>query len=389
MAEEGGENVYDIGYGFGNPCRYLQDVFKGFLKCLGFENQDDGGGVRGGDMDDPPPTSTSDDPSTMDDPTDQPISSTKSFIHGGDGKVGKDTNTVVWSCWTNIVNEIKILRRQGVNVLDFMRLKLGNGDMTAFWDDNWIGGGVFKELYPRIYALETCKTLNASTKLNDSSLDNSFRRRTRGGVEQAQYDALSDLLNAVTLVPMADGWVWSLESSGEFSVASICKVIDEKRLSIVNSMTWWVKYVAIKVNVLAWKVKIDALPTRLNISRRGIDIDTISCPICDCWVESSNHLFFSCSSARQIARKISLWWNVNYVVVNSYIEWLNWLVSLRLTAKLKVMIEGVLYAMWWYLWSYRNKLLFETKVPLKAVIFDDVVSSSFYWCRFRCKASFS
>nr|GEU53243.1 RNA-directed DNA polymerase, eukaryota [Tanacetum cinerariifolium] len=137
------------------------------------------------------------------------------------------------------------------------------------------------------------------------------------------------------------------------------------------------------------EVKIDALPTRLNISRRGIDIDTISCPICDCVVESSNHLFFSCSLARQIARKISLWWNVNYVDVNSYVEWLNWLVSLRLTAKLKVMIEGVFYAMWWYLWPYRNKFLFETKVPLKAVIFDDVVSSSFYCCRFRCKASFS
>nr|GEX73276.1 hypothetical protein [Tanacetum cinerariifolium] len=275
-------------------------------------------------------------------------------IHGDDGKVGNDTNTGVWSCWTNIVNEIKILRRQGVNVLDFMLLKLGNGDMTAFWDDNWIGGGVLKDLYPRIYALETCKTVNVSTKLNNSSLDNSFRRRTRGGVEHAQYDALSDLLNAVTLVPMVDRRVWSLESSDEFSVASIRKVIDEKRLSIVNSMTRWVKYVPIKVNVLAWKVKIDALLTRLDIS--------------------------CCSLARQIARKISLWWNVNYVDVNSYVEWLNWLVSLRLTAKLKVMIEGVFYAMWWYLWSYRNRLLFETKVPLKAVIFDDVVSSSFYWC---------
>nr|GEU80679.1 RNA-directed DNA polymerase, eukaryota, reverse transcriptase zinc-binding domain protein [Tanacetum cinerariifolium] len=103
-------------------------------------------------------------------------------VHVEDEKVGKDTNTGVWSCWTNIVNEIKILRRQGVNVLDVMRLKLGNGDMTTFWDDNWIGGGVLKDLYPRIYALETCKTVNVSTKLNDSSLDNSFRRRTRGGV---------------------------------------------------------------------------------------------------------------------------------------------------------------------------------------------------------------
>nr|GEW96729.1 RNA-directed DNA polymerase, eukaryota, reverse transcriptase zinc-binding domain protein [Tanacetum cinerariifolium] len=281
-------------------------------------------------------------------------------IHSEDGKVGKDTNTGVWSCWTNIVNEIKILRRQGVNVLNFMQLKLGNGDIIAFWDDNWIGGGVLKDLYPRIYALKTCKMVNVSTKLNDSSLNNSFRRRTRGGVEQAQYDAIFDLLNAVTLVPMADRWVWSLESSREFSVASIRK-----------------------------KVKIDAIPTRLNISRRGIDIDTISCPIYDCGVESSNHLFFSCSLARHFARKISLWWNANYVEVNSYVEWLNWLVSLRLTAKLKVMIEGVFYAMWWYLWSYRNKLFFETKVPLKAVIFDDVVSSLFYWCRFRCKASFS
>ncbi|PWA41456.1 hypothetical protein CTI12_AA553730 [Artemisia annua] len=77
MAEEGGENVYNIGYGFGNPCRYLQEVFKGFLKCLGFENQDDGGGVR----DDPPPPSTSDDPSTMD-PTDQPVPSTILLAQG-------------------------------------------------------------------------------------------------------------------------------------------------------------------------------------------------------------------------------------------------------------------------------------------------------------------
>nr|GEU53246.1 RNA-directed DNA polymerase, eukaryota, reverse transcriptase zinc-binding domain protein [Tanacetum cinerariifolium] len=141
-------------------------------------------------------------------------------------------------------------------------------------DDNWIGGGVLKDLYPRIYALEACKTVNVSTKLNDSSLDNSFRRRTRGGVKQAQYDALSDLLNAVTLVQMANRWVWSLESSREFLVASIQKVIDEKRLLIVNSMTRWLKYVPIKLNFLAWKVKIDALPTRLNMlsGLTGLDV---------------------------------------------------------------------------------------------------------------------
>nr|GFA01458.1 RNA-directed DNA polymerase, eukaryota [Tanacetum cinerariifolium] len=142
-------------------------------------------------------------------------------------------------------------------------------------------------------ALETCKSVTVSKKLTDSNLDNSFRRKTRGGVEQVQYNALSHLVHAVTFVPLFDRWVWSLESSEEFSVASVRKVIDEKRLLNVNTMTRWIKCVPIKVNVLAWKIKIDALPMRLNISCRGIDIDSILYPICDCGVESSSHLFFS------------------------------------------------------------------------------------------------
>nr|GFC62667.1 RNA-directed DNA polymerase, eukaryota [Tanacetum cinerariifolium] len=101
-----------------------------------------------------------------------------------------------------------------------------------------------------------------------------------------------DLVSTVNLVSMGDRWVWTLESSGEFSVAPLQKVIDEKRLSSVYSKTRWVKYVPIKVNVLAWKIKMDVLLTRLNISRRGIDIHSITCPICDCGVESSEHLFF-------------------------------------------------------------------------------------------------
>ncbi|GJV39252.1 RNA-directed DNA polymerase, eukaryota [Tanacetum coccineum] len=86
---------------------------------------------------------------------------------------------------------------------------------------------------------------------------------------------------------------------------------------------------------------MDVLTTRLNISRRGIDIHSISCPICDCGVESSEHLFFRCKLTRQIARKISLWWNVNYEDVNSYDEWITWMVSLRLAAKSKLMFEGL------------------------------------------------
>nr|GEW74494.1 RNA-directed DNA polymerase, eukaryota [Tanacetum cinerariifolium] len=86
-----------------------------------------------------------------------------------------------------------------------------------------------------------------------------------GGAEQSQYDTISDMVMEVNLVPMSDRYAWSLESSGEFSVASIRKNIDDNYLSIVSSMTRWVKYVPIKENILAWKVKMDALPSRNSI----------------------------------------------------------------------------------------------------------------------------
>ncbi|GKC62345.1 hypothetical protein Tco_1094943, partial [Tanacetum coccineum] len=72
----------------------------------------------------------------------------------------------------------------------------------------------------------------------------------------------------VTVSTISDRWNWALESSGDFSVASVRKAIDDKLLLEVDSKTRWIKYVPIKVNAHAGKVKTDSLPTRFNISRR-------------------------------------------------------------------------------------------------------------------------
>ncbi|GJU12113.1 hypothetical protein Tco_1134509 [Tanacetum coccineum] len=83
---------------------------------------------------------------------------------------------------------------------------------------------------------------------------------------------------------------------------------------------------------------------------------------------------------RQLARKISSWWNVDYVDVSSYEEWYTWLVSLRLQANLKAVFEGIFYCLWWSVWMFRNKILFEKDTPSQARIFDNIVSNSYYWC---------
>ncbi|GKC04825.1 hypothetical protein Tco_0996435, partial [Tanacetum coccineum] len=214
-----------------------------------------------------------------------------------------------------------------------------NGINTAFWEDTWSEGGKLKNRYPRLYALESCKSISVGLKLAQPSLAFSFRRDPRRGAEQEQFDEVVDLVNVIMLAPVSDRWTWALESSGDFSVASVHKLIDDKLFPGVDYKTRWIKFVPIKVNVHPW------------------------CVICDKGVETSSHLFFSCCMVHQVICLISRWWGVTEVEFESYDGWLAWLVNLRLPYRNKLMLEGVLYVMWWLLWTFRNKLIFEAKTP--------------------------
>ncbi|GJU36662.1 RNA-directed DNA polymerase, eukaryota, reverse transcriptase zinc-binding domain protein [Tanacetum coccineum] len=310
-------------------------------------------------------------------------------IHGDDGKVGKTVKSSFPSIWLDIVHEMRMLKNQDIDILKCMKRKLGDGMHISFWDEAWCGDTVLKDLYPRLYALEGSKGIAVASKLSHTCLDYSFRRSPRSGVEHDQFLALVNQVQSVSLVPCSDRWVWSLESSGEFSVASIRKLIDDKMLPEVSSKTRWVKVIPIKVNVFAWKVRNDYLPTRFNISRRGMEINTIRCPICNMGVESTSHLFFSCQVIKENVRKIARWWEINYMDLFSYEEWVNWFTNIRLSSKIKSVLEGVFYILWWLIWTYRNKKIFGSKNTSTMNIFEEVVSRSFHWCRSRCKVSFS
>ncbi|GKD43240.1 RNA-directed DNA polymerase, eukaryota [Tanacetum coccineum] len=122
----------------------------------------------------------------------------------------------------------------------------------------YLGVKVGMQTYPRMYALENVKHVSIADKLNDVSLTDSFRRSPRGGLEEEQYLSLVDIVAFVVLSNSNDIWVWSLDST-------VC---------------------------------LDKLPTRLNLSLRGIDIPSIICPICNATGESCSHILFSCNVAR-------------------------------------------------------------------------------------------
>ncbi|GJZ50148.1 RNA-directed DNA polymerase, eukaryota [Tanacetum coccineum] len=190
---------------------------------------------------------------------------------------------------------------------------MGNGESTKFWLDHWHTRGIFKDIFPRLYALESSKDVTVSSKIGDTSLVCSFRRIPRGGIEQINSTALVEL----------------------------------DLLRNIGEETRWVKCVPIKINVLAWKIKTDALPTRFNFSRRGIEIQGyVVSQFVIMPIESTDHLFFRCGLVRDIANKVLSWWNLDHANLNSYAEWKSWLVSIRMDSKQKD-VRRSLYSIGW------------------------------------------
>ncbi|GJV59411.1 RNA-directed DNA polymerase, eukaryota [Tanacetum coccineum] len=166
------------------------------------------------------------------------------------------------------------------------------------------------------------RSINVAEKMSHENLSFSLRRDPRGGIEQEQFGQLLTNVEGTVLSNMCDRWVWSKEGSGEFSVASVRRMIDDRWLPNVSAKTRWTSVVPIKINVHTWKVRLNCLPTRLNISRRGMDIDSILCHSCGVTIETTSHVFFSCHIAREVFHKISNWWEVNFMELSLYEEWL-------------------------------------------------------------------
>ncbi|GJR25093.1 RNA-directed DNA polymerase, eukaryota [Tanacetum coccineum] len=252
----------------------------------------------------------------------------------------------------------------------------------SFWNDCWIDDSIFKHLFPRLFALETIKDISVAYKFR-VLITCSFRRPVRGGLEAQQLDHLMGLIESTLLSNSEDRWVWDLNGDGVFRVKDVRNLLDETFLPKADTPTRWIKSIPIKVNVFVWKALQDRLPTRSNLVRRNILIDSLSCPICDGEPEDSSHLFFRCCLARDVTRLVCRWWDLDFHSFNSYTDWQGWFKQLRLGAKSKEVLEDVFYVSWWSLWNFRNHLLFADSNPRKDAIFDEIVLRSFNWCLAR------
>ncbi|GJR09904.1 RNA-directed DNA polymerase, eukaryota [Tanacetum coccineum] len=101
-----------------------------------------------------------------------------------------------WIWRLDIVRETHALKTKGINLLDCMHVKLGNGDKTVFWEDIWIDGKTLKNRFPRIYSLESCKLITVGAKHRGALFWNDSFRRNPEGFELSRIQSTSVIFGA-------------------------------------------------------------------------------------------------------------------------------------------------------------------------------------------------
>nr|GEW20960.1 RNA-directed DNA polymerase, eukaryota, reverse transcriptase zinc-binding domain protein [Tanacetum cinerariifolium] len=197
------------------------------------------------------------------------------FIKAAHGPNMQISTSVYPSLWSSIVKELNVLKYQGFDFVSHCKIKVGNRRNTSFWKDLWIGDSCLSLAFPCLYALENNKDCT-----------------------------ILELVDLVVLTNSEDRWVWDLNGDGIFRVKDVRSKLDDALLPKGDSPTCWIKSIPIKVNIFAWKVSMNCLPTRINLARRGVLVSPISCSICHAGLEDLDHLLFECSMATDLSRAI-------------------------------------------------------------------------------------
>jgi ribonuclease HI len=164
---------------------------------------------------------------------------------------------------------------------------------------------------------------------------------------------------------MEDHVAWHFDSKGIFSVKSAYKMYalylnDDRQAGTSSGSTgserektiWkqmWNLECPPKVHHFLWRVGRDSLPTRMNIQRRHVDLDT-RCAVCNTGFENGGHLFVTCAAAKKAWRALSLE-DARCVLLNcgSGLELLERILAMPYERKMKCV------AFLWCWWTERNK----------------------------------
>nr|XP_043621261.1 uncharacterized protein LOC122592993 [Erigeron canadensis] len=203
------------------------------------------------------------------------------------------------------------------------------------------------------------------------------------GVQDSQLNQLHDLIKQVTITSAPNRWRWYLQDMDEFSVKGLRSHIDCLFLSSHYLATSWNKIMPRKVNIHAWRVVKDRIPTRFNLWFRGVHHNSLICPTCGNGIETIFHVFSECYMAKRVWYSIRKWLSLDIPLHYDPVNLLSYVENMDKAKAIKEFVIIIIFNVWWELWKFRNDIVFNPSKKRDVILVDAIINSSFFWFRNR------
>ncbi|GKB46064.1 arginine repressor C-terminal-like domain-containing protein [Tanacetum coccineum] len=245
-------------------------------------------------------------------------------------------------------------------------LKVSSGLVTSFWVDPWCPNGpILKNVYPRLFALETqkdCKVADRWKFFNGIWVGNWLWRLPPRG------RAIDDLASLEGLI-------------GSLKVKSLSKSIQNLLLAsdIIDKHSLWNSWIHRKVNICMLRASLDRLTTRVSLSYHGVALPSLNFPLCSNAPEEIDHCIIHCPCAISIWRKVWSWWNLSTSVVFPLFS-----IADITAGKIKAhgccpctnkILQGVFYCVVWSIWNWRNRIVNADVNHVDSAMVEDIFPS--------------
>nr|GEY68241.1 cysteine-rich receptor-like protein kinase [Tanacetum cinerariifolium] len=210
-------------------------------------------------------------------------------LYGADGGFSSPSNSCsIGGIWCDIVKAINKVEVVENSFKISSVLKVSSGPNTLFWRDPWCGnGGRLMDTSLRLFALE----IRVDCKVNKHwSLFNGMW----GGTWSwhiiplgRALDDLSSLIGRISELHLVlngcDKWAWFGDGSGSLKVRNLVKNTKHHILSdhLIGMHHQWNSWIPWKVNICTWRASLNRLPTRQNLSLRGVLLPSTTCSFCE------------------------------------------------------------------------------------------------------------
>ncbi|XP_071740498.1 uncharacterized protein [Rutidosis leptorrhynchoides] len=314
-------------------------------------------------------------------------------IYGPGG--GLDTNVLCrnisgHTIWKEIIKSGKVADKLGTFFTSSISKCIGNGTSISFWHDIWIGSETLKTTFHRLYMLESQKDATVAERIsnvNSNSMGIWDWSRAPSGRALDELTELTNLISTVSISDRPDSWKFTLDASGIFTTSSLSNLINtlkygvhSRNLSLPHN-----KYVPQKVFIFIWRVFQLKIPVRSELDKKGIDLHTILCPLCDHQIETIDHALINCPNVSSIWAQLLDWWNQNNTTISD--------INGAIISDQGFSHNSVGSFLWqatkliacYIIWKHRNLKVFSNKIWNPVMIISEIQSQSFSWISTRSR----